>query len=60
LICSGCNLADASVKKRLGLPSEFSFSPAELSHFITGHPHGGVTPDLILARRIYAELVLFF
>lgn len=60
LICGDCNSADGRVKKCLGLPSEFSFSPAELSQFITGYPHGGVKTDLKMARKVYAASVLFF
>ena len=35
-----CNSADASEKKALGLKSVFSFSPTEISGFITPTPHG--------------------
>ena len=58
LICGDCNSADGKVKKCLGLPSQFSFSPEELSQFITGYPHDGVKTDLKMAGEVYAALVL--
>lgn len=59
LICGNCNSADASVKRRLRLPSQFSFSPSELGQFVTGYPHDRVTADPEIAKKIYAELLFF-
>jgi hypothetical protein len=53
LICSDCNSAEGRTKRLLGLPSDFSFSPAEMSRFVTGSPHNGVETNLEIARKIY-------
>jgi hypothetical protein len=57
LVCGDCNSADGRVKRLLKLPSEFSFSPTELSQFITGDPHGGVKAGMTIAKRIYTTLI---
>jgi hypothetical protein len=59
LVCFDCNAADGRVKRMLALPSDFSFSPAELSTFITGHPHHRVTEDRDAARTL-ANILLQF
>lgn len=53
VICDQCNSADGHAKRRLGLPENFSFSPAEIRQFITTEPHGRHKIDLELARQIY-------
>jgi hypothetical protein len=53
LICQACNAADGKAKRLLGLPTDFSFSPEELSMFVVGRPHVGVTADYVVARQIY-------
>ncbi|MCU1249285.1 MAG: hypothetical protein JWQ49_2314 [Edaphobacter sp.] len=58
-LCFDCNNAEGRIKKTLKLPSDFSFSPDELSLFITGHPHRRVTEDIEAAKRI-ADGVLRF
>lgn len=59
IICSDCNHADGRAKRQLGLPAWFSFSPAELRSFLTGHPHNGVVIDLAKAREVYTRLAPF-
>jgi hypothetical protein len=59
VICSDCNHADGRAKRQLGLPSWFSFSPAELRQFLTGHPHNGVVIDLKKALEIHAMVAPF-
>ena len=59
VICSDCNHADGRAKRQLGLPGRFSFSPIELSQFITGYPHNGVDVDVEAAGRVYDSLTLF-
>jgi hypothetical protein len=59
VICSDCNHADGRAKRQLGLPARFSFSPIELSQFITGYPHNGVEVDVEAAGRVYNSLTLF-
>lgn len=40
VVCEQCNSADSSAKKKLALPSAFSFSPSEIRQFVIGYPHG--------------------
>ncbi|MDQ2701848.1 MAG: hypothetical protein M3Y70_03330 [Pseudomonadota bacterium] len=40
VICDQCNAADGRARLQLGLPRDFSFSPAEIGQFIRGTPHG--------------------
>ncbi|HHT7392933.1 TPA: hypothetical protein ACT192_001889 [Klebsiella oxytoca] len=40
LICGQCNAAEGVVKRKLKLPSKFSFSPQEMRDFIQAIPHG--------------------
>ncbi|MDV7645781.1 hypothetical protein R4646_02145 [Acinetobacter baumannii] len=56
LICAQCNLADGRAKKKLNLPSQFSFSPQELRAFIKATPHAPHSIDYNLALSIYNSL----
>jgi len=57
MLCFDCNIAEGRTKDRLDLPRDFSFSPVELSVFITGLPHCGVDTDLDAAKKT-ADLIL--
>ena len=57
LICGDCNSADGAAKRKLGLPATWSFTPAEISAFISVSPHSGATKiDYAIAQRIYEAL----
>jgi len=56
VICDHCNSADAAAKRKLGLPSTFSFSPEEIGRFIRAEPHVGHDIDYAEAERIYIRL----
>ena len=54
LICGDCNSADGAAKRKLGLPSYWSFTPAELGRIVQVAPHSGATSiDYDEALRIY-------
>lgn len=56
IICGDCNSADGAVKRKLGLPKEWSFSPKEIAQFVSCFPHSGHTHlDYDVAREIAAE-----
>jgi hypothetical protein len=55
VICQDCNSAEGTAKRKLGLPSDFSFSPTEIGQFVRGIPHGGVVIDFESAREIWEE-----
>jgi hypothetical protein len=52
-VCGDCNSADGAVKRRFKLPTDFSFSPEELSKFVIGYPHVGVEIDFEAAKKLY-------
>ena len=56
VMCDQCNAADGLVKRRLGLPPEFSFTPAEIRQIVTPEPHNRHKIDLARARSIYESL----
>lgn len=59
LICGDCNSADGTAKRKLGLPKEWSFSPAEIGRFVTVSPHSGATRiDYDEALRIYDSQIV--
>jgi hypothetical protein len=43
LICGDCNSADGATKRKLQLPTAWSFSPVELARFVRCSPHTGRT-----------------
>lgn len=57
LVCEQCNAADGAVKRKLGLPKKFSFSPGEIRGFVVAVPHGFHLVDYATAARIYAAVV---
>lgn len=53
-ICGDCNSADGAAKRKLSLPSSWSFSPSEIGSFVTVSPHSGRTIiDYVQAQRIF-------
>lgn len=56
IICDQCNMADGRAKRFLKLPKDFSFSPVEISQFITANPHGAHVLNYERARVIYESL----
>ncbi len=53
ILCDQCNAADGRAKRQLGLPADWSFSPAELAQFVTATPHGSHAIDLETAATIH-------
>lgn len=53
IICGDCNSADGQAKKTLNLPSNWSFSAAEIQQFVTGIPHGGCHINYQKAKALY-------
>lgn len=53
VICDQCNAADGLAKRKLGLPSDFSFSPTEIGRFIIATPYGKHKIDYDKARSVY-------
>lgn len=54
VICGDCNSADGAAKRKLKLPDSWSYSPAELSRFVSVPAHSGKTSiDYDIARLIY-------
>lgn len=58
IICGQCNATDGVVKKKLKLPSKFSFSPLEMRSFIQATPHDSHKIDYDIALTIYKSLGL--
>ncbi len=56
VLCEQCNSADASAKKKLKLPAEFSFSPVEIGTFVTATPHGWHLLDYRVAQELYTRI----
>lgn len=56
IVCGQCNKADGIAKRQLKLPSDFSFSPAEINRFIKATPHGKHSIDIEIAGAIYSAL----
>lgn len=57
VVCEQCNSADASAKRKLGLPKDFSFSPGEIGQFVLAFAHGRHLIDYEKARAIYSRLL---
>ena len=53
VVCGACNAADGYVKVKLCLPVWFSYSPMEMSSFVTGRPHQGHLIDLAEAKMVW-------
>jgi hypothetical protein len=56
VMCEQCNDADKAAKRKLRLPNNFSFSPAEIRRFVIGTPHGWHLLNYAAAAREYAAL----
>lgn len=56
-VCDQCNAADGIAKKKLHLPSNFSFSPAEIGRFVRATAHGRHEIDYDAALAIYLEVI---
>ena len=56
VICDQCNSVDGAAKTKLGLPSNFSFSPEEIGGFISATPHGRHVIDFEAALAIFERL----
>lgn len=56
VICEQCNSADGTVKRKLKLPSRFSFAPWEIRCFVRPWPHGKHLLDYRTAEAIYKTL----
>lgn len=56
VVCEQCNSADASAKKSLGMGNDFSFSPSEISRFITPTPHGWHLFHYSVAEEIHKTI----
>lgn len=55
-ICDQCNAADASAKRSLKLPDDFSFAPHEIAQFVTAAPHAKHSIDLSIAQALYTSV----
>lgn len=55
VLCEQCNVADGTAKKKLGLPSSFSFAPDEIRQFVTAVAHGFHAIDYQTAQALYDE-----
>lgn len=58
IICDQCNAADGAAKRKLKLPTNFSFSPTEISAFVVPTPHGKHQINYEMANAIYQAHVL--
>jgi len=56
LICGQCNASDGHAKRVLGLPGLFSFSPAEISSFVTAKPHSKHEINYAKAQSIFDDI----
>jgi hypothetical protein len=53
VVCGACNAIDGNIKRRLGLPASFSFSPAEIAKLVRATDNG---PHLIDWDAVHAIL----
>jgi hypothetical protein len=53
VVCEQCNSADSVAKRKLKLPSNFSFAPWEIQRFVTAFPHGKHLIDYGVARSVF-------
>lgn len=56
VMCEQCNAADATAKRKLKLPQDFSFLPTEIASFVLSTPHGWHLLDFDQAAEIYRSL----
>jgi len=55
VICSDCNAADATAKKLIGTPKDFSFSPSEIESFISAYPNTAHQVDKTSASKAWQK-----
>jgi hypothetical protein len=55
IICGDCNSVDGSAKRKFNIPCDFSFTPIEISQFVTSIPHGTVEIHYEIAHEIWKE-----
>ena len=55
-VCEDCNNADVSAKRAVGAPREFSFSPHQISEFISPSPNSPHTIDNVLAAAVWSRV----
>lgn len=55
-VCEQCNSADATAKRKLNLPKEFSFSPIEIGTFVIPTPHGWHLLNYEIAEQIFLQI----
>jgi len=60
VVCDQCNTSDGVVKRKLKLPSNFSFSPQEIGCFVTAIAHGKHEIDYNMAKVIYDSLKITY
>ena len=56
IICDQCNAADGAAKRKLKLPKNFSFSPAEIAVFVVATPHDKHAINYEMAYEIYVAI----
>jgi predicted Fe-S protein YdhL (DUF1289 family) len=56
VICDQCNSSDGAVKRKLGLPKNFSFSPQEIRMFVKATPHAKHEIDYNKAADVFTQL----
>lgn len=57
IICEQCNAADATAKRKLGLPENFSFTPFEIRSFIFPTAHGWHIVNYKVAQDAYRKTI---
>jgi rubredoxin len=55
LVCSECNAADGTAKRRLGIDARFSFAAEEIRQFVISVPHEDHRIDVEKAHAIWTE-----
>lgn len=53
MMCEQCNSADSTAKRKLKLPSNFTFTPAEIAQFVHATPHGWHLLNYPVAQRLF-------
>jgi hypothetical protein len=56
VICGQCNASDGTAKRKLNLPSNFSFAPDEIAYFVSARPHQAHVIDYHKAEEIWVSL----
>lgn len=56
LICTDCNVVEGDAKKKVSAPSEFSFTPFEISTFIIVEPNRGHLLDMEVLAKTWEKI----